>query len=407
MFVWRIAEGDLGDGAHTIRCGMALRRVRTAFALVALVVLAACGSDAPPSEPGDPTDPPPSGGAPVDEFTAADGTAFGVQTVATGLEIPWSLAPAPDGRIFVSERPGRVRVIQDGQLLATPALVLDDVFTTGESGILGLTLHPDFPSNGFVYLTYTAMAAGGPVARLMRFRELNNTLAEGVVLLDDVPAANIHNGSRVKFGPDGLLYVTFGDVAQPSVAQDVAALNGKILRLREDGTSAPGNRFGPVFSYGHRNPQGIAWHPSNGDLWESEHGQVGNDELNVIDNGVNYGWPVIEGGQSRPDMRAPVTFFTPSVAPSGIAFYTGSRLPAFRNQLFVATLRGMALLRVTLSPGDPRNVASAERLVEGRYGRLRDVVTGADGYLYFCTSNRDGRATPVDTDDRVFRVIPR
>src|SRR5690606_15692184 len=168
---------------------------------------------------------------------------------------PWSLAFAPDGRLFVTERPGRVRVVQNGQLLPEPALALTDVFTTGESGILGLALHPDFASNGFVYLTYTAVTPDGPVARLMRFRELNNTLAEGVVLLDDVPAANIHNGSRVRFGPDGFLYVTFGDVARPSVAQDLASLNGKILRLTDDGRNAPDNPFSlPVFSYGHRNP---------------------------------------------------------------------------------------------------------------------------------------------------------
>ena len=141
----------------------------------------------------------------------------------------------------------------------------------------------------------------------MRFREVDNRLAEGVVLLDDVPANNIHNGSRVKFGPDGRLYVTFGDVATPSLAQDVASLNGKILRLTDDGLSAPGNRFGsPVFSLGHRNPQGIDWHPVTGDLWETEHGQTNNDEINVIDRGLNYGWPVIEAAETRPDMVTPI-----------------------------------------------------------------------------------------------------
>ena len=385
---------------------MAILVLRHAVALLLLVTLVSCADPTPPDDNGgDPPGSDPPGGLPIDQYTAADGTRFGVQTVVTGLEIPWSLAFAPDGRLFVAERPGRVRIVQNGQLLQAPALVLDDVFTTGESGILGLTVHPQFATNRFVYLTYTARTGGSPVARLMRFREVNGTLAEGVVLLDEVPAANIHNGSRVKFGPDGLLYVTFGDVAVPSVAQEVAALNGKILRLREDGTSAPGNRFGPVFSYGHRNPQGIGWHPATGDLWESEHGQTGNDELNVIENGVNYGWPVIEGNETRPDMRRPITSFTPAVAPSGIAFYTGTRTPAFQNDLFVATLRGMSLLRVRLDAANPRRIASLERLVEGRYGRLRDVVTGPDGYLYFCTSNRDGRNTPVAADDRILRIV--
>jgi glucose/arabinose dehydrogenase len=382
--------------------------MRRFAALLLLGMLTACGGGSPDGGPNPNPNPNPlpnpPGGLPVVEFTAADGTRFGVQTLVTGLQIPWSLAFAPDGRLFISERPGRVRVYENGQLLPEPALTLSDVFTSGESGILGLTVHPEFASNRFVYLTYTASGARGPVARVMRFREAGNRLAEGVVLLDDVPAANIHNGSRVRFGPDRRLYVTFGDVAVPSVAQDVASLNGKILRLNEDGTSAAGNRFAsPVYSFGHRNPQGLDWHPSTGDLWATEHGQTNNDEINVIDNGSNYGWPVIEAGATRPDMVAPVVFYVPAVAPSGASFYTGTRIPAFRNQLFVATLRGMALLRLTI---DGRRVTGQERLVENRFGRLRDVVTGSDGYLYFCTSNRDGRTTPVAGDDRVMRVVP-
>ena len=375
-------------------------------AVVLCAMLTACGGGADPDpDPGQPPPPAnPPGGLPVATFTAADGTRFGVQTLATGLQIPWSLAFTPDGRLLVTERPGRVRVIQNGALLAEPALTLTDVFTTGESGILGLAVHPQFAANRFVYLTYTASAPGGPVARLMRFREADNRLAEGVVLLDDVPAANIHNGSRVKFGPDGRLYVTFGDVATPSVAQDAASLNGKVLRLTDDGLSAPGNRFAsPVYSLGHRNPQGIDWHPVTGELWETEHGQTHNDEINVIDSGANYGWPTIEASQTRPDMVAPIVFFVPAVAPSGAAFYRGTAIPAFANQLFVATLRGMALLRLTVSG---RRVTAQERLLENRYGRLRDVVSGPDGYLYVCTSNRDGRTTPASEDDRVLRIVP-
>ena len=383
---------------------MARRATAQARAVLLLAVLGGCGGPSPDGPDPSPGPPPSGGGPPVQTFTAADGTRFGVQTLATGLQIPWSLAFAPDGRLFITERPGRVRVYRDGQLLAEPALTLTDVFTTGESGILGLALHPGFAANRHVYLTYTAIGPRGPVGRLMRYREVDNRLAEGVVLLDDVPAASIHNGSRVKFGPDGRLYVTFGDVAVPSEAQDVASLNGKILRLNEDGTSAPGNRFGsPVYSYGHRNPQGIDWHPTTGDLWETEHGQTGNDEVNVIDGGRNYGWPIIEGAATRPDMVAPVAFYNPAVAPSGAAFYTGAQIPAFRNQLFVATLRGMALLRLTV---DGRRVVSEERLIENRYGRLRDVVSGPDGYLYLCTSNRDGRTTPVADDDRLLRIVP-
>ena len=387
---------------------MGVRGFSQPIAWLLLGVLLGCGgAPSPPPEPG--TDPPvgggdPPGGLPTTAFTAADGTRFGVQTLATGLQIPWSLAFTPDGRLLITERPGRVRVYQNGALVTEPALTLTDVFTRDESGILGLAVHPDFASNHLVYLTYTANGARGPIARLMRFREVDNRLAEGVVLLDDVPANNIHNGSRVKFGPDRRLYVTFGDVATPSLAQDVSSLNGKILRFNDDGTSAAGNRFAsPVFSFGHRNPQGIDWHPATGDLWETEHGQTNNDEINVIDSGVNYGWPTIEAAETRPDMAAPIAFFVPAVAPSGASFYRGTAIPAFRNQLFVATLRGMALLRVTV---DGRRITAQERLVENRYGRLRDVASGPDGYLYFCTSNRDGRTTPVADDDRLLRIVP-
>ena len=388
---------------------MRRRRLADGVAVAMLLTLLGCGGgNDPPPDPNPTPQPPvgsgPPGALPVTTFTAADGARFGVQTLATGLQIPWALAFTPDGRLLITERPGRVRVYQNGSLLAEPALTLSDVFTNGESGFLGIAVHPAFATTRLVYLAYTATSARGPVLRVARYREVGNRLGEGVVLLDEVPAANIHNGARVKFGPDGRLYVSLGDVAVPSVAQDVASLNGKILRLNDDGTSAPGNRFSsPVYSFGHRNPQGMDWHPVTGDLWATEHGQTGNDEVNVIDSGGNYGWPIIEADQTRPDMVAPVVFYNPAVAPSGAAFYRGTAIAAFRNQLFVATLRGLALLRLTI---DGRRVTAQERLIENRYGRLRDVVSGPDGYLYLCTSNRDGRTTPVAEDDRLLRIVP-
>ena len=375
--------------------------------LTLLFALAACGGSPSRPAPAPPEPLPPPTQPPGEVFTAGDGTRFAVQVLATRLEIPWALAFAPDGRLFITERPGRVRVYQDGRLLTEPALVLDGLYTRDESGVLGLALHPSFSSNGFAYVEYTASTSSGPVARLVRYRVVGNTLGEPAVLLDGVPANNIHNGSRVKFGPDGRLYVTFGDVATPSVAQDLGSLNGKVLRLNEDGTTPGDNPYrSPIWSWGHRNPQGLDWHPVTGDLFETEHGQTGNDEINVIDRGANYGWPDIQGSESRPGMRAPITSFTPSVAPSGAAFYRGTAFPSFRSQLFVATLRGQALLRVTLSASDPRRVESVERLLEGRYGRLRDVASGPDGYLYLSTSNRDGRNTPVADDDRLLRLVP-
>jgi glucose/arabinose dehydrogenase len=203
-----------------------------------------------------------------------------------------------------------------------------------------------------------------------------------------------------------LLYVTTGDAATESQAQDLASYGGKILRINTDGTTPRANPFSsPIYSYGHRNPQGLDWHPATGDLWASEHGATGNDEINVIDAGANYGWPRIEGNQTLPMMRMPIVFYNPAIAPSGASFYRGQRFPQFANNLFVAALRGTLLLRLRLDAAS-RQVVGQERLLEGQFGRLRDVVAGPDGYLYFCTSNRDGRGSATSDDDRIARLIP-
>ncbi len=348
----------------------------------------------------------PAGGQ-TDVLTTQDGIRFRVETVASGLEVPWSMVFAPDGRVFLTERPGRVRIINLANARSELALTLDGVYTQGEAGLLGIALDPDFPANAWVYLYYSAIAdAGGAVNRIVRYREVNGRLVERVTLLDSIPAANIHDGGRLRFGPDGLLYATTGDASNTSQAQDVSSLAGKILRLNRDGTAPPVNPFGRIYSYGHRNPQGLDWHPTTGDLWASEHGQVGNDEINVIASGANYGWPRIEAAATLPGMEPPVSFYNPAVAPSGTSFYRGQRFPQFANNLFVATLRGTHLRRLRLDPTAPRRVVSDERLLEGTFGRLRDVVSGPDGCLYLLTNNRDGRGSPSAGDDRILRLIP-
>lgn len=367
-----------------------------ATALASQVQQTACGGS--PSPPATPV---------AEVLTAADGTRFSLETIVTGLEVPWSLAFAPDGRIFVTERPGRVRIVQNGVLLPDPALTLDDVSAIGESGLLGLALHPQFAANHLVYLVYTARRDSEAVNRLVRYREVANRLAERAVLLDGIAGATIHDGARVRFGPDGKLYVSMGDAAAADLAQQISSPNGKILRLNDDGTTPADNPFAsPIYSYGHRNPQGIDWHPVTGDLWETEHGATANDEVNRIDAGRNYGWPVIEASATRPAMETPVIFFAPtSVAPSGASFYRGTAIAGFRNDFFFATLAGRHLHRVRLDPSDPRRVLAHERLLEGRFGRLRDVVSGPDGALYVSTSNRDGRGSPAPDDDRIVRLI--
>jgi glucose/arabinose dehydrogenase len=339
-------------------------------------------------------------------FSTSDGVRFRVEVVVKGLEIPWSLVFAPDGRLFVPERHGRVRIVDIARSTSELALTLDDVFTDGEAGLLGLALDPAFTSNRLLYLYYSSRTSRGAVNRVVRYRESGGRLGEPVVLLDDIPANTIHDGGRLRFGPDGLLYITTGDAANEELAQDVTSYAGKILRLNPDGTTPRGNPFSsPVYSYGHRNPQGLDWHPATGDLWASEHGATGNDEINVIESGANYGWPRIQAAQTLPGMREPITFYNPAVAPSGASFYRGQRFPQFTNNLFVATLRGTLLLRLRIDPS-ARRLIGQERLLEGQFGRIRDVVTGPDGYLYFSTNNRDGRGNPTSDDDRIARLVP-
>jgi aldose sugar dehydrogenase len=362
----------------------------------------ACPKDSPttPQTPQNPQTPQTG-----DVFTTRDGVRFRVETLLTGLDVPWSLNFAPDGRLFVTERPGRVRIVTLGGA-SELALTLDGVSAQGEAGLLGLALDPEFSQNRYVYIYYTASGGGGAVNRIVRYREVNARLGERAVLLDNIPAGGTHDGGRLRFGPDGLLYATAGDAGNSNRAQDVASLAGKILRLNRDGTAPPGNRFSsPVYTYGHRNPQGLDWHPSTGDLWAVEHGNSGNDEVNAIRAGLNFGWPVIEGSATMTGMEPPVTSYSPAIAPSGASFYRGQRFPQFANNLFVATLRGTHLLRLTVDTA-ARRVTAQERLLEGTFGRLRDVITGPDGYLYFCTNNRDGRGSPMTGDDRVLRIVP-
>lgn len=308
------------------------------------------------------------------------------EVLAENLEVPWAIAFLPDGRMIFTERPGRVSILEGNQVKVVGNV---NPTSTGESGLLGVAVDPEFGQNRYIYLYYTS----GSFNRVSRF-QLGERLENETILIENIPAAQIHDGGRLKFGPDGKLYITTGDASQRQLAQDTNSLAGKILRINPDGSIPSDNPFGSyVYSYGHRNPQGIAW-GSNGTMYASEHGQSSNDEINIITSGSNYGWPNMEGNQTSPGMVSPLRAFTEfTLAPSGLAYYQGS--------LYLAGLRGNQLRRVRLS-ADGRSVVGEEALFQD-LGRVRDVVEYG-GYLYISTSNRDGRGIPKSGDDRIIRV---
>ncbi|HEY6401825.1 MAG TPA: PQQ-dependent sugar dehydrogenase [Blastocatellia bacterium] len=344
---------------------------------------------------------------------------FRIETVASNLEVPWAIAFAPDGRIFVTERPGRVRVIEQGELRPEPVTAIREVASAGESGLMDLTLHPQFASNHYLYLAYAypyANPGNGQRVRVVRFREADGALVDPLVIIENIPAARFHAGTRTRFGPDGKLYITTGDATQRELAQRLDSLAGKTLRLNDDGGVPPDNPFAgqpnarpEIWSYGHRNSQGIAWQPGAGAQFQTEHGPSGfdgprgGDEVNIVERGGNYGWPVVHHTQTEDGMIAPLLEYTPAVAPASALFYHGAAFPQFRGDFFFGNLRGECLIRVKL---DGSRVVYQEQLLQGRYGRIREVAEGPDGAIYFSTSNRDGRGKPAANDDRILRIVP-
>ena len=346
-------------------------------------------------------------------FGAAAGgpTAQGldVATVVGGLEVPWALAWAPDGRLLFTERPGRLRAVVEGQLLPEPLAVLPASRATAEGGLMGLALAPDFAASGALYVYYTYDAADGPRNRVSRLELRDGAAASETAVLDDMPGARIHDGGVLAFGPDGKLYVGTGDAGRGARAQDPSSPSGKILRLNPDGTIPDDNPFpgSPVYSLGHRNVQGLAWHPSSGQLYAAEHGPTGengwccHDEINRIVPGGNYGWPEVTGRAGNPRFLDPlVESGTGGWPPGGLAFATQG---SWAGDLVVVSLAGGQLWRFALS-GDGTEVVDRAQLIHGEYGRLRGLARGPDGALYVGTSNRDGRGRPNAGDDRLLRL---
>ena len=344
---------------------------------------------------------------------------YRVVTVADGLVQPWSIAFLPDGDVLITERPGRLRVMRQGKLLPEAVDGVPKVFHSSQGGLLEVMPHPNFTSNRLIYLSFSKPGATDSQATttLVRGRFEGMRLTAVEQLFEAVTQGRNHFGGKIAFDRNGFLFLTLGDrqVApegklEAHPAQDLSNHHGKIVRLHDDGRVPSDNPFvnragakPEIWSYGHRNVQGLAIHPETGDVWTNEHGPQGGDELNRVDPGRNYGWPVIgfgvnyqtglaiHTGTHREGMEQPANVWVPSIGASGLMIYTGNRFPQWRGNLFVGGMARHRLARLTL---DGRRVVSEETLVP-QMGRVRDVRQGPDGDIYLVTDNREGKPTPI------------
>jgi aldose sugar dehydrogenase len=349
----------------------------------------------------------PSGAQAPGDAIRSDQATFRVAPVATGLEHPWGMAFLPGEDVLITERAGRLRIVRDGALDPEPIAGVPPVYASGQGGLLDVALDPDFAANQVIYLSYAAEGDGGNSTRVARARLRDGRLEdlEVIFMAEPLVRSSKHFGSRFVFDRDGYLFFTIGERGQGDRAQDLGDHNGSVIRLHPDGSVPEDNPLvgvaaarAEIFSYGHRNAQGLAIHPETGIPWLHEHGARGGDEVNVVRPGVNYGWPVITygidysgapigEGTHKEGMAQPIHYWVPSIAPSGMAFYDGEAFPEWRGDLFVGALRSELLARLEL---DGERVVAEERLLEGALGRIRDVEVGPDGYLYLLTDESDG-----------------
>jgi glucose/arabinose dehydrogenase len=348
------------------------------------------------------------------EIIRTDEYTLRVRIITQGLEHPWGLAFLPDGRMLVTEREGRLRIVRDAKLDARPVPGLPPIAAHGQGGLLDVALHPRYAQNGWIYLSYAARVAGLVGTEVLRARLTNDRLEDVQVIFRMQPktSGGRHFGSRIVFDRQGFLYVTLGERGEQERAQRLDEHLGKIVRLHDDGRIPEDNPFRnrpgarpEIFSLGNRNVQGAALHPVTGELWTHEHGPQGGDELNVIRAGVNYGWPIITYGRNygtgtkigegthKPRMAQPLHYWVPSIAPSGMAFYTGDKFTKWRGDLFVGALRDQMLVRLRL---EGEKVVNEERMLKGALGRIRDVRQGPDGYIYLLTDEADGAIARIE-----------
>jgi aldose sugar dehydrogenase len=320
----------------------------------------------------------------------------GVEIIAQGLQAPRAVDVSSDGRIFITEKKGSIRVVENGTLLEEPVGDIK-VENIGDAGLLGLELHPNFTQNHMFYVYYTYSNNTGLYNKVLMLQESNNKIIDSKTIIDGIPGGEYRDGGRIKFGPDGKLYVSTGDASIPELSQDPDSLAGKILRVNEDGTIPQDNPFSnsSVYASGFRNAQGLAWSIESGELYVSDQGAAGNDEINLVISGNNYGWPN-EECNSNGENTAPLLCFNPSLEPSGIIFASSDKL-GYKHHLIVATLKGSHLREIDFE------TASQSTILVG-YGRIADVIESGDGSIFVLTSNTDGRALPQKNDDKILRL---
>jgi len=334
------------------------------------------------------------------------------EEVVTGLEVPWGIAFLPNRDMLVTERPGRVRLVRGGKLIPKPVATIN-VTDSGEDGLLGIATHPNFTENRFFYVYYTADRNGSQVNRVERWRLSQNGLTASAdkVIVDNIPVAQFHNGGRIRFGRDGMLYIGTGDAREPQSSQDVNSLAGKILRVTPDGQVPQDNPFNnsPVYITGIRNTQGFDWRDES-TLWVTDHGpsgelgRRGHDKVSLAKAGDNLGWPTIYRCESKQGLVTPSIVWREALPPGGAAIYTGNSIPEWKGSLIIATLRSENLQRVVFDSKSPQQVTRHEVYLQGRYGRLREAVMGPDGELYVTTSNCDGRGNCPSQKDKIIRI---
>lgn len=333
-----------------------------------------------------------------------------IEKKVSNLVVPWSIVFTDSDRMLIAERGGTVREYKNGTLQPGDLHSFTNVSSNGEEGLMGMVLHPQYAVNKYIYFCYARDGKNGIEDTVVRLIDRGTSLEFDREIIGGIPAARFHAGCEIAFGPDQMLYITTGDASNGALAQDKNSLAGKILRVEDTGDIPSDNPFGdsPIYSLGHRNPQGIDWHPESNILYSTEHGPSiidgppGGDEINKITAGANYGWPLVSHGESLENYTNPLLVFTPAVAPASSIFHSGKSIPELKNNFIFAGLKGEGLYRVVFSTQDPDKVLISEKISQINVGRIRELVESPDGSIYFSTSNSDGRGTPASDDDSVF-----